>query len=203
MVTIGADCHKESHTLVAVDPVGRKIAEVTVSNRPTSYTQVLTWAQQLDAERVWGIENSGSFGRALAQYLVGQDERVYEVNPQLTGRKRRTSLARDKSDPPDALAIGRVVLQEGEHLPQVQPEDLSSILSVVVEHRDNLGEERTRLLNQLHTFCMTEMVQASRVVLYLQLVLDGLRLRLFLRVSQQEHSLRYISLLLTTWAVII
>jgi transposase len=150
MVTIGADCHKKTHTLVAVDPVGRKIAEVTVSNRLTSYTQVLTWAQQLDAQRVWGIENSGSFGRGLAQYLVGQDERVYEVSPHLTGRKRRTSFDRDKSDPTDALAIGRVVLQEGEHLPQRHPEDLSSILRVVVEHRDNLVEERTRLLNQLH-----------------------------------------------------
>ena len=150
MVTIGGDCHKESHTLVAVDLVGRKIGELTVPNRLTSYAQVLTWAQRLDGERIWGIENSGSFGRGLAQYLVGQDERVYEVSPHLTGRKRRTSLDRDKSDPTDALAIGRVVLQEGQHLPQVQPEDLSSILSVVVEHRDNLVGERTRLLNQLH-----------------------------------------------------
>lgn len=150
MVTIGVDGHKESHTLVAVDPVGRKVAEKTVSNRPESYAGVLTWAQGLDAQRVWGIENSGSFGRGLAQYLVGQREEVYEVSPHLTGRKRRRSLDREKSDPADALAIGRVVLQEGDHLPRVQAEEISSVLAVVVEHRGNLVAERTRLINQLH-----------------------------------------------------
>jgi transposase len=150
MVSIGADCHKQSHTLVAVDPVGRNVAELTVPNRPSQYPEVRAWAARLDAERVWGIENSGSFGRGLAQYLVQQDEQVYEVSPHLTGRKRRTSVDRQKSDPTDALAIGRVVVQEGQRLPRIQPEECSSILGVVVEHRDNLVRERTRLINQLH-----------------------------------------------------
>jgi len=51
-------------------------AELTVSNRPASYAQVLTRAQQLDAEQIWGIENSGRFGRGVAQYLVRQNEQA-------------------------------------------------------------------------------------------------------------------------------
>lgn len=102
MVTIGTDCHKQSHTLVAVDPVGRKVAELMVPHTPAKYPEVRAWAVQLDTERVWGIENSGSFGRGLAQYLVRQGEVVYEVSPQLTGRKRRASVDRDKSNATDA-----------------------------------------------------------------------------------------------------
>jgi transposase len=81
---------------------------------------------------------------------VQHGEQVYDVSPHLTGRKRRTSVAHQKSDPTDALAIGRVVVQEGQRLPRIRPEDLSSILGVVVEHRDNLVRERTRLVNHLH-----------------------------------------------------
>jgi len=151
MVTIGVDSHKESHTLVAVDALGRKVAQRTVSNRVESYAEVWTWAQGLEAPRVWGVENSGSYGRGLAQYLVGQSEEVYEVPPHLTGRTRRRSLDREKSDAADALSIARVVLQEGAKLPRVQAEDVSSVLSVVIEHRGNLVAERTRLVNQLHS----------------------------------------------------
>lgn len=43
-----------------------------------------------------------------------------------------------------------MVLQDASKLPRILPEDLSSVVGVVVEHRDNLVGERTRLVNQLH-----------------------------------------------------
>lgn len=150
MITIGVDCHKENHTLVAVDAVGRPIAQLAIPNRPSEYPKVCTWAAALDQQRLWGIENSGSFGYALAQYLLNHQEPVYEVSPHLTGRKRRTSLDAQKSDPADARAIARIVLQEETKLPKLHPQDLSSVLKVAVEHRDNLIGQRTQLLNQLH-----------------------------------------------------
>jgi len=37
-------------------------AELTVSNRPASYAQVLIWAQQLDAERIWASKTAAGLG---------------------------------------------------------------------------------------------------------------------------------------------
>jgi transposase len=109
MLTMGADCQTQTQTLVVVDPVDRKVGELTVDHSPTRSPQGLAWATRLDADRVWGVENSGSCGRGLAQFLVQQGERVSAVSPHLTGRKRRTSRERETSDPTDALAIARVV----------------------------------------------------------------------------------------------
>jgi transposase len=104
----------------------------------------------LGDKREWGVENSGHFGRALAQYLLLQGEQVLEVSPHLTGRQRRRSRDAAKSDPNDALAVARLVLQEVHPLPQVAPEDQTMQVKLWVEQRDNLVGERTRLINRLH-----------------------------------------------------
>jgi len=40
----------------------REQAELTVSNRPASYAQVLTRAQQLGAERIWASKTAAGLG---------------------------------------------------------------------------------------------------------------------------------------------
>lgn len=149
-ITLGVDAHKESHTVVAINQVGRFQDQVTIPNDPEGYQQAYRWACQLGEKRTWGVENSGHFGRGFAQYLLGQGEPVLEVSPHLTGRKRRRSRDASKSDPNDALAVARVVLQEDDPLPAVAPEDQTTQVKLLVEQRDNLVSERTRLLNQLH-----------------------------------------------------
>jgi hypothetical protein len=63
MVTIGGDGQKPVPTLVAVEPVGRQVAELTVPHDPAPCAQARAWAQHLEAERTWGIDNRGSVGR--------------------------------------------------------------------------------------------------------------------------------------------
>lgn len=46
MVTIGADLHKRSHTVVAVDGTGRKLAERTVAATPTGHLELRRWARR-------------------------------------------------------------------------------------------------------------------------------------------------------------
>src|SRR3954454_23210239 len=54
MIVIGADTHKSSHTVAAVEAVtGRSLAERTVSARGTSFDLLLAWARGHGAERVW------------------------------------------------------------------------------------------------------------------------------------------------------
>jgi hypothetical protein len=44
MVTLGGDCHKRTHTLVAVDDNGQQVGAKTVSAVPAGHLEALDWA---------------------------------------------------------------------------------------------------------------------------------------------------------------
>jgi len=119
-------------------------------NRPEGWADLLAWAAALGPVRQWGIEGAGQYGRRLAQYLVAAGEPVWEVNPRQTAALRRGGRQRGTSDRLDAQAVARVVRQEGETLPRVQPSDVTAVLAVLVAERDGALAEATRLRNQLH-----------------------------------------------------
>src|SRR3954447_4570718 len=80
MIVIGADTHKLSHTLAAVqDTTGRVIAEHTVRATRRSFDDLLRWARGLDEERVWAIEDCRHVSGALERFLLGRGERVMRV----------------------------------------------------------------------------------------------------------------------------
>lgn len=148
---IGVDTHKAAHVLVALDEQGRTLGTRDITNSPDGWGEALRWAQGWPGERMWGLENSGSWGKGLAQSLLAQGEAVvYEVSPQRTAQYRRHGRTQDKTDHADALAIARLLVAEGEQLPRVQADDASTELRLLSDHRDNLLGERTRLINQLH-----------------------------------------------------
>src|SRR5579875_2832464 len=148
---LGIDTHKHAHVLVALDEQGRVMGTRSLANSAEGWVSALTWARQQAATRQWGIENSGSWGKGLAQFLLAQGEDdVREVRPQRTAQYRRRGRSQDKTDQTDALAIARVLLAEGAELPQVPVDDLSTELRLLSDHRDNLVVERTRLVNKLH-----------------------------------------------------
>jgi transposase len=148
---LGIDTHKRSHVLVALDEHGRSVGTRSIANTTEGWVMALQWAQEAATERSWGIENSGSWGKGFAQFLLAHGEtEVREVRPQRTAQYRRRGRRQDKTDHTDALAIARVLLAEGEELPLVPRDDASTEVRVLSDHRDNLVVERTRLINQLH-----------------------------------------------------
>ncbi len=148
---IGVDTHKAAHVLVALDEQGRTLGTRDITNSPDGWGEALRWAQGWPGERMWGLGNSGSWGKGLAQSLLAQGEAVVcEVSPQRTAQYRRRGRTQDKTDHADALAIARLLVAEGEQLPRVQADDASTELRQLSDHRDNLLGERTRLINQLH-----------------------------------------------------
>src|SRR6476620_9102156 len=46
MTVIGIDAHKKTHTCVAVDSGGAKVAEETVATTSTGHAQALRWARK-------------------------------------------------------------------------------------------------------------------------------------------------------------
>jgi transposase len=50
MIMIGADSHKRTHTVVAVDEVGRRIDEKTVRTNTEGHLDLLAWSRRLAEE---------------------------------------------------------------------------------------------------------------------------------------------------------
>ena len=57
MVIVGVDAHKRTHTLVAVDEVGRKHGERTVSATRDGHLEAITWAAARWPERQFALED--------------------------------------------------------------------------------------------------------------------------------------------------
>lgn len=148
---VGVGTHKKTHTLVAIDEDGRTYGSRTIANTPEGWAAVLEWRRSFGDGCVWGAENSGSLGKGLAQFLLGHgEEHGREIAPHRTAQYRGRGRSQDKSDTADALAMARLPRAEGEQLPQVRQDDLSTELRLLSDHPNNLVVDRTGLINQLH-----------------------------------------------------
>jgi transposase len=145
MIVVGLDVHKQSLTAVAVDELGRVLAE----HAGPVDGQVVAWACSLGEERLWAVEDCRHVTRRLERSLLDQGERLVRVPPRLTAPQRRGGRARGKSDVIDALAVARAALQEpGLDGPRAGEETLRE-LKLLVDHRDDLVAERRRCQQRL------------------------------------------------------
>jgi transposase len=149
MHAIGIDTHKDTLAACLVDEVGAPLDERTFANEPAGHHALLAWTVAAGPEVVIGIEGSASFGASASRSLVAAGRRVREVPPQLSRRERIRTRRAGKSDPGDALAIARVTLREPD-LPPVRLVDRTLELQLLVEAREDLVTEQTRVRNRLH-----------------------------------------------------
>jgi len=151
MIVIGADTHKHSHTVGAVDvATGRTLADRTVKAKRRSFDDLLVWARGLGAERVWAIEDCRHVSGALERFLLRRGEQVVRVAPKLMAGARRAARERGKSDVIDAVAIARAALREGlDMLPIAQLAGPELDVRLLVDHRERLVAQRTALINDL------------------------------------------------------
>jgi transposase len=146
MIVVGVDVHKQSLTAVAVDEVGRTVTEVTEAEGGA----LLAWAaKSLRGERLWALEDCRQLTRTLERTLLAADEQLVRVPPKLMAPQRRAGRERGKSDPIDALAVARAALREP-HLDHPRPgEQRLRQLKLLVDHRDDLVDERRRAQQRL------------------------------------------------------
>jgi transposase len=145
MIVIGVDVHKHSLTAVAVDELGRAVAEWT---GPVG-AEVSRWARSLEEQRLWAVEDCRHVTRGLERTLVEAGERLVRVPPRLTAPQRRRGRTRGKSDSIDALAIARAALQEPSLDGPRAGEETLRELKLLVDHRDDLVAERRRCQQRL------------------------------------------------------
>src|SRR2546429_7279696 len=109
MVTLGGDCHKRTHTLVAVDDSGQQLGAKMVSAVSAGHLEALDWARQW-AERRWALENCRHLSRRLEADLLLAGEGGVQVSPKLMARARRIAPGWGKSDPIDGFAVAPAAL---------------------------------------------------------------------------------------------
>lgn len=60
------DTHLEMHMAAALDGLGRRLGELTVSTTTKGYERLICWAQSFGTVGCAGVEGTGSYGAGLA-----------------------------------------------------------------------------------------------------------------------------------------
>ncbi len=151
MIVIGADTHKRTHALAAVEEgTGRQRGTREIKSEEAGHLAALRWARELDDERVWAIEDCRHVSRRFEQALIAAGERVVRVAPHRMGASRRGERKPGKSDQIDALAIARAVVKDGvEDFPAAHLDEQALEIRLLSDHRKDLVAERTRVQNRL------------------------------------------------------
>jgi transposase len=149
MVVVGADVHKQTHTFVAVDEVGRKLCEKTVKAVTAGHAEAVMWARKrFGGQVVWAIEDCRHLSARLERDLLTAGQQVVRVPPKLMAMSRKSARTRGKSDPIDALAVARGFLREPD-LPIASHDEVSRELKLLVDRREVLVAQRTATINRL------------------------------------------------------
>src|SRR4051794_39925109 len=101
MIVIGADTHKRSRALAAVEAgTGVLAADLQISADEDGRRRALRWARSLADERLWAIEDCRGISSRLERALLAAGERVVRVAPKADGRvpARRAPARQVRSD---------------------------------------------------------------------------------------------------------
>ncbi len=153
---------------VGVDPskdtlwvVGMKFPEVilfsrSIENVPEEYEKldavVQRLAVDLGLEAVYGLEDTGMYGKAFCDWLCARGRVVKEVNPIRTSRQK-AFYGQDKSDEADAICAAAIVLRSLHALPDRKALDGAwQALKELSTFRDAKVKQRNQLLCRLHHY---------------------------------------------------
>src|SRR3954469_21832794 len=143
MMIIGVDAHKATHTAAAVNrQTAELLDQLTVDARDHGHQRLLEWATELDADRIWAIEDARNLSGALERHLLAAGELVLRVPPKLMAQTRKSARSFSKSDPIDALAVARAAIREP-NLPRATMPGIEYEIGLLVDHRNDLVEDCT------------------------------------------------------------
>lgn len=154
VIVVGIDAHKGSHTLVAVDVSGRRLACKSVPSTSAGHLQAIRWASGRFGDEVrWAVEDCRGVTRRLEADLLEAGVQVVRVPARMMARTRAAARTVGKSDPIDALAVAQAALRDPT-LPVATRDDDSRAIKLLLDRRERLIEQRiatnNRLLWRLH-----------------------------------------------------
>jgi transposase len=150
MIMIGADSHKRSHTVVALNEVGRRLGQKTVSTDIDGHLALLQWSGQFDDVQ-FALEDCRHLTRRLEGDLLAAGQRVVRVPTRLMADARRAGRDRGKSDPIDAEAVALAALRHP-GLPVASLDGASREVKLLSDFRRDLVRQRTQVCNKIRWY---------------------------------------------------
>lgn len=152
MVMIGTDSHKRTHTVVALDELGRRLGIKTVRTNSDGHLALVEWSAQFadhDTEGVqFALEDCRHLTRRLESDLLAAGQRVVRVPTRLMAGARRGSREPGKSDPIDAEAVALAALRHRD-LPVAELDGPAREVKLLSDHRRDLVVQRSRIAAQV------------------------------------------------------
>ncbi|WP_202867948.1 IS110 family transposase [Kribbella pittospori] len=150
MVVIGADSHKRTHTVVAVDDVGRRLGVKTVCTNSKGHLELVRWSAQFE-EVTFALEDCRHLTRRLEADLLAAGCRVVRVPTRLMAGAHRSAREPGKSDPIGAEAVAVAALRHPDH-PVAQLDGPAREVKLLSDHRHDLVVQRTRIASQIRWY---------------------------------------------------
>lgn len=120
-------------------------------NTPEGFTQLATWLAGFgDTQPRFCMEATGSYGLALAEFLVDRGHFVSVVNPAQIHAFGKSELSRTKTDKADAKLIARYALQADLTAWKPLPQNLR-VLQALTRRLEHLLEMQHMEQNRLET----------------------------------------------------
>ena len=151
---IGADTHRDTHTLEMCTPTGVTITTVTIANTEAGFTDALSWISEHapGPELVAALEGTRSYGIGLARVLTAAGIRVVEApRPKKVDRR-----GRGKSDPIDANHAALHTLRtDTNSLSSPRADGVREGLRILVTARRSMVSIQTAQICQLRALLLT------------------------------------------------
>ena len=157
MLIVGCDIGSETHYARAIDTRGKEISKraFEFSNTEEGFESVREWLGKLAAmndksQIVLGLEPTGHYWFDLATWMVSRGISVVQVNPYAVKQtKEIEDNSQDKNDRKDPKLIANLVKDGNYGMPYL-PEGVYADLRRLSMFRDQLTEDRGRMMNRLH-----------------------------------------------------
>lgn len=155
-LVVGIDIAKEKQWARFVDCRGVECGKAMYfSNDRTGFEAILAKIWEISkknsfADAIVGMEPTGHYWKALANYLMKQDRvHVVLVNPYHTKKvKELDDNSQTKSDKKDALTIARLV-KDGRYSEVYLPHDIYADLRVLTTARNSVNRQKNALENTI------------------------------------------------------
>jgi hypothetical protein len=152
-IYVGVDLPKNKHVAVIINYFHDKLHAIAFDNKPSGFDELIQVGKKHRKWRIapiFGLEDSGGYGRALAVYLVEHNHIVKDVNPSLSASERRNNPMAKKHDEWDAERVANVLLNKLDSLPNANPQDVYWTIKQLINRRSALVREGAKLKQQLH-----------------------------------------------------
>lgn len=114
--------------------------------------KVIKLAQKNGLKVIYGLEDSGAYGRTIKEVLTSRSREIREINPLKTNRQK-DFYGGDKSDEIDARCIAQILLRSYENLPKIEEDDqVYACIREAERFRDTLVKTKTQNVNRLHFY---------------------------------------------------